>query len=136
MSSPSQGAIPTDGRVAVITDIHGNLPALHAALARIDEPRNDDDAIARDLEDCGYITAHDRELGRQSVDWTLAHTDQHSKDLMRRLPFDLRVRVGDHDVHPVHGAPRKVNEYRFDDKPAKREAGLPEELAHKLLIAA
>jgi putative transposase len=24
-------------RVAVITDIHGNLPALHAALARIDE---------------------------------------------------------------------------------------------------
>ena len=37
-------------RVAVITDIHANLPALEAA-------------IARDLEDCGcaYITPHDKD---------------------------------------------------------------------------
>jgi putative phosphoesterase len=155
VSPPSQGAVPTHGRVAVITDIHGNLPALHAALSRIDElgiadifcggdlvgygphPNevcslieqraiptiygNYDYAIARDLEDCGcaYITPHDRELGRRSVDWTLAHTDQGSKDFMRRLPFDLRFGVGDHDVHLVHGSPRKVNEYLFEDKPAK-----------------
>ena len=38
---------------------------------------------------------------------------------MRELPFDLRFRVGDHDVHLVHGSPRKVNEYLFDDKPAR-----------------
>lgn len=102
--------------VAVITDIHGNLPALQAALARIEElgiekvfrgvglvgygphPNevctliaerdiptiygNYDFAIARDLEDCGcaYVTQHDRELGQRSVDWTLAHTSQDSKD--------------------------------------------------------
>jgi putative phosphoesterase len=142
-------------RVAVITDIHGNLPALQAALARIDElgisdilcggdlvgygphPNevcalieeraiptiygNYDHAIARDLEDCGcaYVTPHDREIGQRSVDWTLAHTDQRSKDFMRELPFDLRFRVGDHDVHLVHGSPRKVNEYLFEDKPAR-----------------
>ena len=117
-------------RVAVITDIHANLPALQAALARIDElgietvycggdlvgygphPNevcalieeraiptiygNYDYAIARDLEDCGcaYITQHDRELGQQSVAWTLEHTDQASKDFMRDLPFDLRFDVG------------------------------------------
>ena len=50
--------------------------------------------------------------------WTLAHTDQRSKDFMRRLPFDLRFQVGDQDVHLVHGSPRKVNEYLFEDKPA------------------
>lgn len=147
--------LPAHARVAVITDIHGNLPALHAALARIDElgiediycggdlvgygphPNevcalieqraiptiygNYDYAIGRDLEDCGcaYITPHDRELGQRSVDWTLAHTDQRSKDFMRELPFDLRFRVGDHDVHLVHGSPRKVNEYLFEDKPAR-----------------
>ena len=141
-------------RTAVITDIHANLPALEAALARIEEigvdaaycggdlvgygphPNevcarieelamptiygNYDYAIARDLEDCGcaYVTAHDRELGQLSVNWTLAHTDARSKAFMAGLPFDLRFDVGAHRVRLVHGSPRKVNEYLFEDKPA------------------
>ena len=82
---------------------------------------NYDHAIARDLEDCGcaYVTPHDRELGQRSVDWTLAHTGQASKDFMRALPFDLRFAVGETPVHLVHGSPRKVNEYLFEDKPAR-----------------
>jgi putative phosphoesterase len=145
----------SDDAVAVITDIHANLPALQAALARIDElgistifcggdlvgygphPNevcalieereiptiygNYDYAIARDLDDCGcaYITAEDRALGQRSVAWTLEHTDQRSKDFMRELPFDLHFPVGLTDVHLVHGSPRKVNEYLFEDKPAR-----------------
>jgi putative phosphoesterase len=140
--------------VAVVTDIHGNLPALEATLARIEElgidrvycggdlvgygphPNevcaliedreiptiygNYDYAIARDLEDCGcaYPTQHERELGQRSVDWTLEHTDQRAKDFMRDLPFDLRFNLGETAVHLVHGSPRKVNEYLFEDKPA------------------
>jgi putative phosphoesterase len=142
-------------RVAVITDIHGNLPALEASLGAIDtigvdslycggdlvgygphpnevcrliEERaiptiygNYDYAIGRDLEDCGcaYVTQHDRELGQQSVAWTLAHTDRRSKDFMRGLPFDLRFELGELWVRLVHGSPRKVNEYLFEDKPAR-----------------
>jgi putative phosphoesterase len=81
---------------------------------------NYDYAIARDMDDCGcaYVTEHDRELGQQSVAWTLQHTEQPAKDFMRELPFDLRFRVGSIDVHLVHGSPRKVNEYLFEDKPA------------------
>ena len=141
-------------RVAVITDIHANLPALAAALDRVRElgiervycggdlvgygphPNevcadiaereiptvygNYDYAIARDLEDCGcaYVTPHDRELGQRSVEWTLAHTGQEAKDFMRELPFDLRFSVGSTAVHLVHGSPRKLNEYLFEDKPA------------------
>jgi putative phosphoesterase len=144
-----------DDAVAVITDIHGNLAALKASLARIAElsieriycggdlvgygphPNqvcalvqereiptiygNYDYAIGRDEEDCGcaYVTPHDRELGQQSVAWTLAHTDPAAKDFMRGLPFDLRFAVGRTDVHLVHGSPRKVNEYLFEDKPAR-----------------
>jgi putative phosphoesterase len=142
-------------RAAVITDIHANLPALEAALTRIDElgiervycggdlvgygphPNevctllaeraiptiygNYDYAIARDLDDCGcaYVDQHDRELGQSSVEWTLAHTDARSKAFMRELPFDLRFQVGSTTVHLVHGSPRKVNEYLFEDKPAR-----------------
>jgi len=141
--------------VAVLTDIHGNLPALQAALARIEElsieriycggdlvgygphPNavcaliqereiptiygNYDYAIARDEEDCGcaYISPRDRELGQRSVAWTLAHTDQVAKDFMRGFPFDLRLALGGVQAHLVHGSPRKVNEYLFEDKPAR-----------------
>jgi predicted phosphodiesterase len=65
------------------------------------------------------VTPHDRELGQQSVAWTLEHTDQAAKDFMRGLPFELRFAVGPADVHLVHGSPRKVNEYLFEDKPAR-----------------
>ena len=141
--------------VAVITDIHANLPALQAALTRIDDlgiertycggdlvgygphPNevcaliaergiptihgNYDYAIARDLDDCGcaYTTPHDRELGQRSVAWTLEHTDDASKDFMRGLPFDLRIELGGRQAHLVHGSPRRVNEYLFEDKPAR-----------------
>ena len=142
-------------RVAVITDIHGNLPALEASLQAIDaigvdaiycggdlvgygpHPNevcrliqerafptiygNYDYAIARELDDCGcaYVTEHDRELGQRSVAWTLAHTDKRSKEFMRALPFDLRLELGSQRVRLVHGSPRKVNEYLFEDKPAR-----------------
>jgi putative phosphoesterase len=145
---------PVDEAVALITDIHANLAALEAALARIDELRiervycggdlvgygprpnevcalieelgistiygNYDYAIAREKEDCGcaYVSAHDRELGRQSVAWTLAHTDAASRRFMLKLPFELRFELGGASVHLVHGSPRKVNEYLFEDKPA------------------
>jgi len=141
--------------VAIITDIHANLPALEAALQRIEElgvdavycggdlvgygphPNevcavieqrgiptiygNYDYAIGRDLEDCGcaYVDQHDRELGQRSVGWTLAHTNDAAKAFMLGLPFDLRFTFGNSDVHLVHGSPRKVNEYLFEDKPAR-----------------
>ena len=141
--------------VAVITDIHGNLQALEAALARIEElgiaevycggdlvgygpwPNevcrllerraiptiygNYDYAIGRDDEDCGcaYTDPHDRELGEQSIAWTLEHTDDASKQFMRELPFDLRFELAGKRVRLVHGSPRKVNEYLFEDKPAR-----------------
>src|SRR5918999_1998033 len=81
---------------------------------------NYDYAIARDLDDCGcaYVTPHDREIGQRSVEWTLAHTDRAAKDFMRELPSDLRFTVGEAAVHPLHGSPRKGNEYLFEDKPA------------------
>lgn len=142
-------------RIAVITDIHGNLPALEASLEAIEaigvdaiycggdlvgygphpnqvcrliEDRgiltiygNYDYAIAREVDDCGcaYVTQHDRELGQRSVAWTLAHTDQRSKDFMRTLPFDLRFELGSQRIRLVHGSPRKVNEYLFEDKPGR-----------------
>lgn len=108
-------------------DLVGYGPRPDEVCREIEERRiptiygNYDYAIGRDLEDCGcaYVTQHDRELGQQSVEWTLAHTDERSKAFMRALPFDLRFALGGRRVRLVHGSPRKVNEYLFEDKPAR-----------------
>jgi putative phosphoesterase len=154
-SPPSCSAGGTDERTRRNRHRHAPLPALDAALARIEEldvdqiycggdlvgygphPNevcaaieahaiptiygNYDYAIGRDLDDCGcaYINPHDRKIGQLSVDWTLAHTNQQAKDFMRELPFDLRFELAGKRVRLVHGSPRKVNEYLFEDKPAR-----------------
>jgi putative phosphoesterase len=107
-------------------DLVGYGPHPNEVCARIEDSiptiyGNYDYAIGRDLEDCGcaYIDPHDREIGQLSVDWTLANTDQRAKAFMRGLPFDLRFEVGGKRVRLVHGSPRKVNEYLFEDKPAR-----------------
>jgi putative phosphoesterase len=143
------------GRVAIVTDVHANLPALEAVFARIDELKieqvycggdlvgygpspnevcdlvverriptiygNYDYAIGRDLEDCGcaYHDPHERAIGQLSVDWTLANTNASSKAYLRSLPFDVRFELAGKRVRLVHGSPRKVNEYLFEDKPAR-----------------
>jgi putative phosphoesterase len=38
---------------------------------------------------------------------------------MHDLPSDLRFELGGKRVRLVHGSPRKVNEYLFEDKPAR-----------------
>jgi putative phosphoesterase len=141
--------------VAVITDIHANLPAFQASLQAVEKEGIDavycggdlvgygphpndvcdliaargiptiygnyDYAIGRDLHDCGcaYRDPHDREIGQLSVEWTLVHTSVAAKSFMRGLPFDLRFDLGGKRVRLVHGSPRKVNEYLFEDKPPR-----------------
>ena len=53
---------------------------------------------------------------------------------MRALPFDLHFPVGDQDVHLVHGSPRKVNEYLFEDKPARLYERLAGAESDQLLV--
>ncbi|HEX9480611.1 MAG TPA: metallophosphoesterase family protein [Solirubrobacteraceae bacterium] len=108
-------------------DLVGYGPRPNEVCALIEERRiptiygNYDYAIARDEEDCGcaYVTQHDRDLGQLSVNWTLANTAERAKSFLRGLPFDVHLGVGEVGAHLVHGSPRKVNEYLFEDKPAR-----------------
>jgi putative phosphoesterase len=127
-----EAALDAIGRIDVDAiycggDLVGYGPHPNEVCRLIEERRiptihgNYDDAIGRDLEDCGcaYRDQRDRELGQLSVAWTLEHTDGRSKGFMRDLPFDLRFELGGRRVRLVHGSPRKVNEYLFADKPAR-----------------
>jgi putative phosphoesterase len=80
---------------------------------------NYDEGVGFDLDDCGcaYKNAFEDQLGKQSLNWTQKHTSQDNKSYLQSLPKQFRL----DRVHPrlmmVHGSPRKINEYLYEDRP-------------------
>ena len=80
---------------------------------------NYDQGVGNSSDDCGcaYKTEDDRERGRQSIAWTNAHTRADNKAYLRTLPARIALQLGAHQVLLVHGSPRKINEYLYEDRP-------------------
>ena len=140
-------------RIAIFSDIHGNLQALDAVLADIESQRPDavyclgdlvgyganpddvtarvraagyptvmgnyDDGVGFDRDDCGcaYREEAERERGQRSLEWTKAHVTAEHKAYLRTLAPEIRIDADGSRVLLVHGSPRKMNEYLFEDRP-------------------
>lgn len=80
---------------------------------------NYDQGVGNDSDDCGcaYKTDIDRRRGELSIAWTNAHTTADNKAFLRTLPAHIPLQLGELQVLLVHGSPRKVNEYLFEDRP-------------------
>jgi putative phosphoesterase len=80
---------------------------------------NYDDGVGFDRDECGcaYREAEERRLGDQSFRWTKEHVTPENKAFLRGLPPNIRTEVGAKRVLLVHGSPRKINEYLFEDRP-------------------
>jgi len=139
-------------KLAILSDLHGNILATEAVLAAIEAespdaiyclgdlvgygPRpnetialirdrtistivgNYDDGVGFDRDDCGcaYKDEGERDRGQQSLMWTRSVTTDENKAYLRTLPFDLRFAAACRRVRLVHGSPRKINEYLFEDR--------------------
>ena len=85
---------------------------------------NYDDGVGFDRDDCGcaYRDEGERERGQQSLLWTRAAVSDDRKAWLRTLPFDWRGEAHGVRVRAVHGSPRRINEYLFEDRdPASLE---------------
>jgi putative phosphoesterase len=80
---------------------------------------NYDQGVGNDSEDCGcaYKTDIDRKRGELSIAWTNAQTTADNKAFLRTLPAHIPLQLGELQILLVHGSPRKVNEYLFEDRP-------------------
>lgn len=80
---------------------------------------NYDQGVGHSSDDCGcaYRTEEARQLGNQSIAWSNAHTSADHKAYLRGLAAQLPLQVGDLRVLLVHGSPRKINEYLYEDRP-------------------
>ena len=139
-------------RIAIFSDIHGNLPALEAVLADISKQNlqtvyclgdlvgygaspnevtdrvrsegvptimgNYDDGVGFDKDECGcaYREPLDRELGDRSFRWTKERVTAANKAFLRTLLPEIRFNGNGKRVLLVHGSPRKMNEYLFEDR--------------------
>lgn len=83
---------------------------------------NYDEGVGISSDDCGcaYRRPEDEALGKRSIAWSNAHTtDENKRFLREELHQQIALELGDLKVVLVHGSPRKVNEYLFEDRPDK-----------------
>ncbi|MBL8164686.1 MAG: metallophosphoesterase family protein [Anaerolineae bacterium] len=80
---------------------------------------NYDQGVGNSSDDCGcaYKQEIDRQRGERSIAWSNAHTSDDNKAFLRALPAQIPLQMDELKVLLVHGSPRKINEYLFEDRP-------------------
>ncbi len=81
---------------------------------------NYDDAIANRRMVCGcdYKDEKAMEAGVKSTTWTMENTGEANKGFLLSLPDKMVKAIEGRKVVFVHGSPRKINEYLYEDVPA------------------
>jgi predicted phosphodiesterase len=80
---------------------------------------NYDQGVGNNSDDCGcaYKTEAAQKLGERSIAWSNAHVSDENKRYLRELPAQIRLKLGELQVLLVHGSPRKINEYLYEERP-------------------
>lgn len=105
---------------------------------------NYDEGVGMDSDDCGcaYRTDEDKARGAESIAFTNNAVSDETRAYLLSLPRHLRVifqapRSPDRppiEVLMVHGSPRKINEYLFEDRPDKSFLRLMEEAGADVML--
>jgi predicted phosphodiesterase len=80
---------------------------------------NYDQGVGNSSDDCGcaYISKEAEALGKRSIAWTNEHTTVDNKLFLRQLTDQIPLQLDGLRVRLVHGSPRKINEYLYEDRP-------------------
>lgn len=80
---------------------------------------NYDEGVGFDMNDCGcvYKEPAQEARGHQSLLWTREVTTDENKAFLRSLPMQIRLEENRPRVLMVHGSPRRINEYLYEDRP-------------------
>lgn len=86
---------------------------------------NYDFGIGRMSNECGcaYKTDHEKDNGKISISFTNSVIKEDERAYLRTLPAHIKVefQLNEHKLNLllVHGSPRKINEYLFEDREEK-----------------
>ena len=81
---------------------------------------NYDQGIGFATGDCGcvYKTDEQRAEGAASLEWTTAAVTEQTRAFLRTLEDRFVLATAAGELLAVHGSPRRINEYLFEDRPA------------------
>lgn len=86
---------------------------------------NYDFGIGSTSNDCGcaYKEEHDKEMGKVSISFTNSIVKEEERNYLRTLPAHIKMEFQLNNdklnVLLVHGSPRRINEYLFEDRDEK-----------------
>ncbi len=95
---------------------------------------NYDQGIGLESDDCGcaYKTDAEKEMGKVSISYTNSVIHSEERAYLRTLPAHIRVEFqlnGEkQNLLLVHGSPRRINEYLFEDRDEKSLLRIMEEV--------
>jgi putative phosphoesterase len=80
---------------------------------------NYDEGVGYDRGDCGcaYVSEEEKRNGQVSIDWTTDQVTPHNKEYLRSLHNDISLEIDGIKFLLVHGSPRRINEYLYEDRP-------------------
>lgn len=80
---------------------------------------NYDQGIGNSSDECGcaYRSKAAEALGKRSIAWSNQGTTDENKAFLRQLLPQIPLQLGDLKVLLVHGSPRRINEYLYEDRP-------------------
>jgi putative phosphoesterase len=80
---------------------------------------NYDDGIGFEKSECGcaYKTPDEENRGQRSFNWTAARVTDRNKQYLASLLDSMTLEVFGKTLWFVHGSPRRINEYLFEDRP-------------------
>ena len=89
---------------------------------------NYDDGVGYDKDECGcaYTDPEMKRLGDLSLFWSREHVTPENKAFLRSLHPQIRLEAEGKRLLLVHGSPRKINEYLYENRPDHSFARLAE----------
>lgn len=80
---------------------------------------NYDRGVGENSDDCGcaYRTETEQRRGEKSIAWTNEEVTEENREYLRTLGKQIELELGDLQVLLVHGSPRRINEYLYEDRP-------------------
>jgi predicted phosphodiesterase len=97
---------------------------------------NYDQGIGFETGDCGcvYKTDEQRAEGAVSLAWTQTAVSEEVKAYLRTLEDHFTLQTPGGDILAVHGSPRRINEYLFEDRPASAMERMAHEYPYPAIL--
>lgn len=97
---------------------------------------NYDQGIGFETGDCGcvYTTDEQRAEGAVSLEWTQRAVTDEVKGYLRTLGDHFTLATPAGDLLAVHGSPRRINEYLFEDRPNEAMARMADQYPYPAIF--